>query len=383
MRNYIFPEVFTAVLDYSLSGGSADWGWVNQGFIDVTGCLVSDTIFPPVTFNYYGNNREAFMNSMESKLITYVSNSAYNWSNTFMHDRLPWSPSESVDNLFAGILVNLYRYEGGFSFMSGFFRALPGLVPRAPKSKLDNQAARDNFYLAASIGAQKNLLGFFANDLRWNISTGAASYLSSNFPNVAASSGHRMTRAPSPSPTTPRIFLTARTYSMNLGGIAGADAICTAEAGGPAKALLTDETGCGGNPCRRAASPQIDWPLLPRTAYYTADFSAVVATTDSSGLLPAQLSNPVIVPGCNNQATGMGGDWSTRTGFTCSDWTSSASSGRVAVGWLCPDGLGTSNLLNGGDFDCGASLKFLCATSPSSTKPSTKPSTKSSAKPSK
>ena len=30
MRNYIFPEVFTLVLDYSLSGGSSDWGWVSD-----------------------------------------------------------------------------------------------------------------------------------------------------------------------------------------------------------------------------------------------------------------------------------------------------------------------------------------------------------------
>jgi hypothetical protein len=29
MRNYIFPEVFTLVLDYSLSGGPSDWGWVS------------------------------------------------------------------------------------------------------------------------------------------------------------------------------------------------------------------------------------------------------------------------------------------------------------------------------------------------------------------
>jgi hypothetical protein len=353
---------------------------VNQGFIDVTGCLVSDTISPPVSFNYYGNDREAFMSSMETKLVTYVSNSAFNWNNTFMQNRLPWSPSESVDNLFAGILVNLYRYEGGFSFMSGFFHALPGLVPRAPKSKLDNQAARDNFYLAASIGAQKNLLDFFSSDLRWTISAGAVSYLSTNFPGIAASSGHRVTRAPSPRPSTrqptrsdPRIFLTAGAYSMGLGGIAGADAICSVEAGGPAKALLTDETGCSGRPCRRATSPQIDWPLLPRTTYYTADFSAAVATTDSSGLLPAQLSSAVSVSGCTNQATGMSGDWSTRAGFTCSDWTSTASSNRVAVGWLCPQSLSTQDLLTGGSFDCGVTLRFLCATSVAKT-PSVSPS---------
>ena len=29
-RNYIYPGIFTLTLDYSLSGGPLDWGWVNQ-----------------------------------------------------------------------------------------------------------------------------------------------------------------------------------------------------------------------------------------------------------------------------------------------------------------------------------------------------------------
>jgi hypothetical protein len=149
---------------------------------------------------------------------------------------------------------------------------------------------------------------------------------------------------------------------MNMGGIAGADAICSAEAGGPAKALLSDESGCSGGPCRRASSPQIDWPLRPLTTYYTADFSSVLATTDSSGLLPAQLSSAVIVSGCLNEATGLGSDWSTLAGYTCKDWTSTASSDRVAVGWLCPQSLSTPDLLRGGSFDCSGLLQFLCAT---------------------
>ena len=41
----------------------------------------------------------------------------------------------------------------------------------------------------------------------------------------------------------PRIFVTSSAYNVNLGGIAGADAICTAEAGTDAKALLVDESG--------------------------------------------------------------------------------------------------------------------------------------------
>ena len=78
---------------------------------------------------------------------------------------------------------------------------------------------------------------------------------------------------------------------MNLGGIAGADAICTAEAGQAAKALLVDSSGCGGAPCRRASTQawpptegRIDWPLQPRTTYYNKDWTEEVGFTVGHGV---------------------------------------------------------------------------------------------------
>ena len=70
---------------------------------------------------------------------------------------------------------------------------------------------------------------------------------------------------------------------MDLGGLAGADAICTAEAGQAAKALLLDDTGCPGPPCRRVSvktwppdAGRADWPVLPRTTYYNKDWTEEV-----------------------------------------------------------------------------------------------------------
>ena len=84
-RNYIFPAIFTSVLDYSLSGGPMDWGWVNQGFIDVIGCLFSETLQQPsVEFYYYGSSRQQFMDMMEANLFTYMANLSFTWDNTFM-----------------------------------------------------------------------------------------------------------------------------------------------------------------------------------------------------------------------------------------------------------------------------------------------------------
>jgi hypothetical protein len=80
-----------------------------------------------------------------------------------------------------------------------------------------------------------------------------------------------------------RLFLTDTPHDANLGGIAGADAICTAASPGgqlsplASKAILVDEAGgCEGpgTPCRRATiSPyrgdgQVDWPLRPNAVYF-------------------------------------------------------------------------------------------------------------------
>mmetsp|Transcript_72411 Transcript_72411/g.169591 ORF Transcript_72411/g.169591 Transcript_72411/m.169591 type:complete len:523 (-) Transcript_72411:113-1681(-) len=167
-----------------------------------------------------------------------------------------------------------------------------------------------------------------------------------------------------------RIFITSNYYSMNLGGISGADAICASEAGVPAKALLVDEGGCGGEPCRRGTPlAQVDWPLLPNTDYYNFDMSAKVATTTCVGLLPSSLESPIRITEsfCRNQASGFERSWATKVGKTCNDWTSNSENDTVALGWVCgsePDGLNTGFVLDGGNGRCSDPAQFLCATTP-------------------
>jgi len=87
-----------------------------------------------------------------------------------------------------------------------------------------------------------------------------------------------------------RVWLSSRAVEVQ-GGVAGADAACAADNGGaPAKAMIVDNSGCGGAPCRRASvSPyagdgQIDWVLAPARTYYTRDNSSAVGFTDAGGL---------------------------------------------------------------------------------------------------
>ncbi|CAE7266561.1 unnamed protein product [Symbiodinium sp. CCMP2456] len=178
-RNYMFPHVYTKVLDYHTYDGELSWGWVNQGIINIIGCLISEDITPPVAFYYFGKDRGEFMSSMEANLMTYVHDEQYNQENTFMRERLPWRHSSSVDNLYSGLWSFLYRKCGGTEFLKGFFHSLPELLSRAPSSKQDYLTAMENFYIAASIGAKHDLSAFFEGDLRWQIGADALQYVQS------------------------------------------------------------------------------------------------------------------------------------------------------------------------------------------------------------
>ena len=172
MRNYIFPEVFTEKLDYCLRESRAPgaplsetcWGWCNQGAVNVVGTLLLDELdAPPVGFDYHGHTREAFLGGMEAQLARYVSGGAP-WEETFMHERLPWDGASSLDNVFSGALVVLWRAHGRGAFLRRFFAALDGL--RSPAGKADVGAARDNFFLAACAGARADLGALF-DEWRW------------------------------------------------------------------------------------------------------------------------------------------------------------------------------------------------------------------------
>jgi hypothetical protein len=202
-RNYIFPDQFTPLFDYRLYNLSDrynntktldfwEWGWVNQGFVNVFGGLLTKNLVPAVNFNYFGYDGEGFWKSMEYHLDTYVSglnSGIYTWDNTFMYNRLIWtkdinSPdgAQSLDNLYSGLLIRLWRNHGGNIFLMRFFKAIKlmnnryaynflnlpnkldyidNLSTNTNDVKLTAQTAAENFYIASSYGAAQDLYDYF------------------------------------------------------------------------------------------------------------------------------------------------------------------------------------------------------------------------------
>ncbi len=212
MRNYIFPNVFTPIMDYRLyeidkSTGTNirtkklnvdEWGWVNQGFVNVTGGLLSVNIEPKILFNYFGYDAEGFWATMEKHLDTYIE-SGKPWEEIYMYNRLEWTEDrESLDNLYSGLLIRLWRNYGRFTFLQRMFKAIRNMYNRSGNNyrnkpwasdyidnlsydynsviKLNYQTARENFYIASSYGANTDLYDYFVNTLRCPIRNEARTY---------------------------------------------------------------------------------------------------------------------------------------------------------------------------------------------------------------
>ena len=120
-----------------------------------------------------------------------------------------------------------------------------------------------------------------------------------------------------------KIFITASSFTGNLGGVSGADSLCNSDANKPdasiysALLFATTRTFSAG------------WPLLPNTPYYRDDGTTLISTTDSSGRLMAAGSNSPSDTRIDKAWTGMRLDpWCSTLSnctWTCGDWTNGSS----------------------------------------------------------
>ena len=148
-----------------------------------------------------------------------------------------------------------------------------------------------------------------------------------------------------------RMFVTATTYTADLGKPVGADAKCKADANKPSgasvfKALLWDgvnRTPCISNLCLTSGiAEHTDWVLQPNRRYFRSSDSVTIATTNSEGIWTTQdndISSGASVILWSGADTG--GNWVQRTGTSglCSTWEgdtgtmgSSAGSNNFRIG---------------------------------------------------
>ncbi|MFZ5630853.1 MAG: DUF1554 domain-containing protein [Spirochaetota bacterium] len=158
-----------------------------------------------------------------------------------------------------------------------------------------------------------------------------------------------------------RIFLTASGYSGNLGGTAGADAICVADGANPNgagngswKALIgaPDRLACTTANCTGGIAENLNWVLKPNTKYMRPD-GFEIGNTNEKALLIFPLVSPISPMPTTFAWTGLGADWVYST--SCGDWISGGGSGNRAQ----VDSLTSAAIFTGAQ-TCGVSERLYC-----------------------
>lgn len=106
---------------------------------------------------------------------SYAANTSLTWSNTFATNTYS-NPNGSCADLFSSVVLRLASNYGGEAFIQDLWKE----VLKRPDAT-NNQDAVDNFVLAASAAAKKNLTGTFINQWRWPVSSAAQTTAQTNW----------------------------------------------------------------------------------------------------------------------------------------------------------------------------------------------------------
>lgn len=156
-----------------------------------------------------------------------------------------------------------------------------------------------------------------------------------------------------------RTFVSSAASIGNLGGIAGADAVCNSDAAKPSitpniyKAMIVDGTTRKASTTTNAGDGQIDWVLLPSTSYFRTNGTTQIMTTNANGIFPFGTLTNSFETAAIPYWTGLNTNWTTSAN-TCSNWSSMAGNGQV--GQATPT---TNASISGASSPCNGAVPFL------------------------
>ena len=134
-----------------------------------------------------------------------------------------------------------------------------------------------------------------------------------------------------------RIFISSTSSKGNLGGIAGADAICNSDANKPSiapnvyKALLVLGATRRGSATANIGDSQIDWVFAANTRYFRSNGTTQIFTANANSIFPYGTLTNSFDSANSDYWTGINSDWTNNIN-TCGSWTSASSSSNGAQG---------------------------------------------------
>jgi hypothetical protein len=173
-RNFWKPK-WIKKFDWVMDKGNWDWGHWTTGFNVAQAIIMPQQL--DIGFIYFGWTLDQFRDKMMNNLNTYMENDEYNFENGWMQSAMPWDKNNSVNDLMTGLIIYSYENFGGDDWLMNFYKYLDGNEITDRDSLTSYQQCRDNIYKIWSLSAESNLIDFFENDLKWNITEEAKDYI--------------------------------------------------------------------------------------------------------------------------------------------------------------------------------------------------------------
>ncbi|MBA6264537.1 SGNH/GDSL hydrolase family protein [Colwellia sp. Bg11-12] len=165
-RNF-WPPYFNESFDWAMDDDPMNWGWWTVGMNNAMAVMMSDML--DVELEYFGQDSMWFRDRMVANFETYKSNSTYNFDYGWRQEYMPWNANESINDLMSGLMIHSYETWGGETWLTNFYQAIGTVLPRS--DVFAYQECRDNIYHIWSDAAEVDLLRFFVDELRWNITS--------------------------------------------------------------------------------------------------------------------------------------------------------------------------------------------------------------------
>lgn len=166
-----------------------------------------------------------------------------------------------------------------------------------------------------------------------------------------------------------KIMFMANVPNGNLGGVAGADAICNSQkptGSGTFKAVLTDgvnRRACfsvGNDNCNLiGVTGRFDWPLSGAQTYCTSDYSARVGTTNANGLLVVPAAG-VLTSTSTPVYTGLNISWGS-SGVNCGAFADPLSTSSLGSANGVENGTTQHSFISNGAGACSTVGAIYCA----------------------
>lgn len=175
-RNFWKPSL-NRKIDWACDNDSSCWGWWTVAFNNAFAIIIPTLLNSPL--HYFGRDVKGFRHNMVKQIYKYFEY-AKREEDPFVawrSSRLPWHPTESVNDLMTALIVVSFESFGGLTWIRTLFRAFD-TVPDVNESQAGTfrfQQCRDNVYTIWCIAAQADLHEFFCDKLKWTISQDALS----------------------------------------------------------------------------------------------------------------------------------------------------------------------------------------------------------------